>query len=136
MLICTETNHCYLTSRNTSIFEKFPNCTRHLSIFFKGFCYSSYFLFGKFVVTRDFLQSYEMADFQTCERQVTVFYQTNVNHSKVILPHIMAQFLYKLGSLRRLSRAKCASLRCKINLQWCNILTSLRGKHQECSQSE
>ena len=90
MLICTETNHCYLTSRNTLIFEKFPNCTRHLSIFFKGFCYSSYFLFGKFVVTRDFLQSYEMADFQTCERQVTVFYQTNVNHNKVILPHIMA----------------------------------------------
>ena len=37
MLICTETNHCYLISRNTSIFVKFPNCTRDLSIFLKDF---------------------------------------------------------------------------------------------------
>lgn len=37
MLICTETNHCYLTSRNTLIFEKFQTARGICQYFFKDF---------------------------------------------------------------------------------------------------
>ena len=37
MLICTETNHCYLTSRNTSIFEKFQTARGICQFFLKDF---------------------------------------------------------------------------------------------------
>lgn len=74
------------------------------------------FASASFFEIRHFLQSYEIADFQNCNRQDTVFYQANVYHRKVILLHIMA-LLYKLGSLRRLSSAKYASLRYILNLK-------------------
>ena len=115
-LICIDTNRCCVASRSTLILGKFTNCSRHLSnfFFFFKFCHSIYFCFGEFVVTRDFPQSYEMADFQTCERQVTVFYQKNVYHRKFIFLYMMTLFSYKLGSLRRLNRTKHASLRYKL----------------------
>ena len=94
MLICTETNHYCRASRKTLIFGKFTNCMSYLSIFFKRICHSIYFLFGKFVGMRHFLESYETDDFQTCDQQVTVFYQTNAYKRKVILLNIMALFLY------------------------------------------
>ena len=92
MLICTETNHYCRASRN--IWKVYKLHELFVHFFLKKICHSSYFLFGKFVGMRHFLESHEIDDFQTCNRQVTVFYQTNACKRKVILLNIMALFLY------------------------------------------